>query len=493
MKQIRRFTKTLYLFLGICVAMIPAHQSFSQEGMETDAAGLETDSASIAATAVLTTAEFIPAVEDEILQARLTSLQKDIKLSFNRTVRGFIDYFTIKNRRYPLVMERRRNLYFPIFEELLKKHSMPDELKYLAIVESGLNPRAVSRVGAAGLWQFMPVTGREYSLNQDEYIDERLDPYKSTEAACMYLKEAYRVFGDWELAIASYNCGMGNVRRAIKRSGYRDSFWEVYNHLPQETRSYVPQFIALTYVMNHLKDHNIVADSIEYPMEYDTIMVNKQPMNLDVLCTQLSICPDDFLKLNPAIKKNVIPAKFRYIVRIPSDKSGLLSSNRVAIMDSCSKKYVVIDTTNINESLNIALEGIRMAEKPIVPQKQKFLYTVKRGDVLNKISTKYAVSTADIKKWNKIKSNNLKVGQRLTIYKDSRYVKVSAKSNTKAIASSKKSLQRTKKVQQQYKVQPGDTLWTISQKYDGISVEKIKKLNKLKSNEIKPGQKLILG
>jgi len=464
-------------------------QTFAQEEMTGEEA-IELDSATLSAS-LEPIGEIIPSATDEELEARLKSIEKDIQLSFNRTVRGFIDYFTIKNRRYPLVMERRKNLYFPIFEEVLKKHGMPEELKYLAIVESGLNPRAVSRVGAAGLWQFMPVTGKEYSLNQDEYIDERLDPYKSTEAACMYLKEAYRVFGDWELAIASYNCGMGNVRRAIRRSGYRDSFWEVYKQLPQETRSYVPQFIALTYVMNHLKEHNIVADSIEYPMEYDTILVNRQPMNLDVLCTQLSICPDDFLKLNPAIKKNVIPAKFQYIVRIPSDKSNMLNSNRVAIMDSCSRKVIVIDTTNINESLNVALEGLKMAEKPILPQKQKFLYTVKKGDVLGRISAKYAVSAAEIKKWNKIKSNSLRAGQRLTIYKDGKSYK-SSKSTKTMVASSKKTTVR-KKVQQQYRVQPGDTLWTISQKYDGISVEKIKKLNKLKSNEIKPGQKLILG
>ncbi len=440
--------------------------------------------------------EYIPEVSDEVLAERLKVLQKDISLSYNKTIRGFIDYFTVKNRRYPLVMERRKNLYFPIFEETLKKHNMPDELKYLAIVESGLNPRAVSRVGAAGLWQFMPVTGREYSLYQDEYIDERLDPAKSTDAACRYLKEAYKVFGDWHLAIASYNCGMGNVRRAIRKSGYKDSFWEVYRHLPQETRAYVPQFVALTYVMNHLEDHNIIADSIEYPMEFDTILVSRQPMNLDVLCTQLGVCPDEFLKLNPAIKKTVIPAKATYTIRIPADKREFLALNRTAIMDSCSTKYLVIDTTNINESLNVALEGLLMADKPKTmarresSDRQKIVYVVRKGDALGKICNRFSVTVADVKRWNRFRSNTIRSGQRLTIYTSVAYNTKVKKSNNYSVAKSKGVSSKNKR---HYYVQPGDTLWTISQKNNGISVEKIKRLNKLKGNEIKPGQKLILG
>jgi membrane-bound lytic murein transglycosylase D len=437
-------------------------------------------------------AAYVPMVSDELIADRLKSLQKDITLSYNKTIRSFIDYFTVRNRRYPLVMERRKNLYFSIFEETLKKHGMPDELKYLAIVESGLNPRAISRVGAAGLWQFMPVTGREYQLYQDEYIDERLDPYKSTDAACRYLKEAYRVLGDWHLAIASYNCGLGNVRRAIRKSGYRDSFWEVYKHLPQETRAYVPQFIALTYVMNHLTEHNIVADSLEYPMQYDTIMVNRQPMNLDVLCTQLNICPEEFMKLNPSIKKNIIPAKSSYVLRIPSDKSEAFASNRLAIMDSCSG-LVALDTVNINESLNIALQALKLeTSAPLTrtSKKQKVVYTVRRGDVLSKISGKYNVSIADIKKWNNFRANTVRAGQKLAIYKDQKSAKTAPRTKQVVVNNAKSKNVRKKS---HYLVQPGDTLWTISQKNDGIPVERIKKLNKLKNNEIRPGQKLILG
>src|SRR5690606_21469676 len=155
---------------------------------------------------------------------------------------------------------------------------------------------------------------------QDDYIDERLDPFRSTDAACRYLKESYKVLGDWQLAIASYNCGIGNVRRAIRKTGYKDSFWEVYKHLPKERRAYVPQFVELTYVMNHLEDHNIIADSLEYPIQFDTLIVSNQKMNLEVLCSQLNICPEEFLKLNPAIKKHIIPANTTYTIRIPSDK-----------------------------------------------------------------------------------------------------------------------------------------------------------------------------
>lgn len=198
-----------------------------------------------------------PYFSDQIIRERLQSIEKTIPLTFNPVTRGFIDYFTTKNREYTKLMLQRKDYYFPLFESLLEKHGMPTELKYLAVVESGLHPRAVSRVGAAGLWQFMPYTGKSFNLNQDFYIDERLDIYKSTEAACLYLKQLYQMFGDWELAIASYNCGPGNVRKAIRKSGGKRNFWQAYRFLPKETRSYVPQFVALAYALNYPEEHFI--------------------------------------------------------------------------------------------------------------------------------------------------------------------------------------------------------------------------------------------
>jgi membrane-bound lytic murein transglycosylase D len=411
-------------------------------------------------------------VPDELIADRLSCLEKTIKLTYNKQIRGFVDYFTIKNRNYALVMERRKNVYFPIFEEYLKKHNMPDELKYLAIVESGLNPRAVSRAGAAGLWQFMPSTGKMYKLHQDQFVDERLDPYKATEAACLYLQELYNIFHDWQLALASYNCGPGNVRSAIRRSGYKDSFWEVYNYLPRETRSYVPQFVAVVYSMNHLKDHNIYADSLEYPIPYDTLMV-KQYMNLDVLCSQLNICKDDMIKLNPAVKRNVLPEHLSYTLRIPADKIPLLALNRDAILDSCKRPAIEIP----NISLNIPVSSTGSLAR-------KTIYVVKKGEVLGGIADRNNVSISNLRKWNNIRGSNIRSGQRLVIYKNGGARNFS--NNDDLASNDRKSKQKV------YYVQAGDTLWTISRKNNGVSVEQIKKLNKLKGNEIKPGMKLVL-
>jgi membrane-bound lytic murein transglycosylase D len=407
-------------------------------------------------------------VPDELVADRLSCLEKDVKLTFNKTIKSFIDYFTVRNRGYLAVMERRKNLYFPIFEEYLKKYNMPDELKYLSIVESGLNPRATSRAGAAGLWQFMPATGRMYKLHQDAYVDERLDPHKSTEAACKYLKELYGIFHDWELALASYNCGPGNVRKAIRRSGYKDSFWEVYNFLPSETRGYVPQFVAVVYAMNHLKDYNISADTIEWPMDYETIILNDD-INLSRLCEELNICMDDLQKLNPAVKKNILPGHLNHELKIPFDKSLYFAENRLAILDTCGKDC----------EKEVALVNTQVAH---VQQKQKIIYTVKSGDVLGKIAVKHNVTVSNLKSWNKISGNTIRVGQKLVIYKKGAFN-----------ATPPPNVAQTKTIKSTvYYVQPGDTLWSISQK-SKLTIEQIKQKNNLTGNGLKVGMKLIIG
>lgn len=411
-------------------------------------------------------------VPDELVADRLSCLEKDIKLTYNKTIRSFIDYFTIRNRNYILVMERRKNLYFPIFEEYLKKYNMPDELKYLSIVESGLNPRAISRAGAAGLWQFMPGTGKIYRLHQDAYIDERLDPYKSTEAACKYLKELYNIFNDWELALASYNCGPGNVRKAIRRSGYKDSFWEIYPYLPRETRGYVPQFVAVVYAMNYLKEHNIIADSIEYPIEFENIQITSN-INIEKLCEELNICMEDFQKLNPSIKKNVLPGSHNHIIRIPADRMEYFAENRLAILDSCAKDCDK-EITLVKTELVAAIE------------QRKIIYTVKNGDYLGKIAEKYQVSLSDLKRWNNIKGNTIRTGQKLVIYKKGAYIPPQQPNLAKSNSTTPPSKPKV------YYVQPGDTLWSISKK-SNVSIEELKRKNNLKGNEIKVGMKLIVG
>lgn len=439
--------------------------------------------------------EYIPEVSEELIADRLTCIEKDIKLTYNPKIHSFVDYFVRRNRAYSKMVLRRKALYFPIFEEALKRHGMPDELKYLAIVESGLKPAAKSNAAAVGLWQFIPSTGKMYKLNVDTYIDDRMDPYMATEAACKYLKWLYSITGDWQLALASYNCGPGMVKKAIRASGGKRDFWEIYNYLPQETRSYVPQFIAITYMMEYAPEHNLFPEYTEHPMNYDTIYVNGY-LNLETFSKQLNICMEDLTKLNPHIKKNVIPAHVtNFKLRIPSDAMPAFAANRKNILDSASQK-----TNNVENSADVMVTKIDKQEEVQTSSSGTKYVTVKKyhkvrkGENLGNIAEKYNVSVAQVKKWNRIKGTNIKVGQKLAINTTVKVKTISKTKTTEIANTSKKSKSVTsKKTSKYYKVQPGDTLWIISKKNGGIPVDKIKKLNKLKDNNIKPGQKLIIG
>jgi membrane-bound lytic murein transglycosylase D len=424
---------------------------------------------------------------DEVIAKRLKALQNEVPLVYNAKIKGFIDYFSVRNARYALVMERRKRIYFPMFEEILKSQNVPEEIKYLAIVESGLNAKAVSPAGAAGLWQFMTFTGKEFGLKQDELLDERLDPEKATVAACKYLSALHRTFNDWELALASYNCGPGNVRRAIRKSGYKETFWQIYDYLPKETRSYVPQFVALTYIMNHMGDHGIVADSLEYPIAFDTITVD-QYFDMYTFGEVLNICADDMRKLNPALKKGILSGAYPYKIKVPVDKMAQFYLNRIDILDACSKE---VTRAGIASGPISSRATSSSSSSSSTAGTTKVYYTVRNGDALGSIAAKYHVHISDIKRWNKISSNTIRAGQRLVIYKKGSgpvTASASPSSKTKSIGTSTKS-RATPNV---YYVRSGDSLWTISQKFPGLTVDKIKKLNGLTSNSIKVGQKLIL-
>lgn len=426
------------------------------------------------------TPDYIPDVPYDLVQDRLSCLNTEIPLHFNSKVRAFVEYFAVRNREYTKEMIRRKNLYFPIFEKYLKKYGLPDELKYLSIVESGLEPKAKSRVGAGGLWQFMPATGRMYKLNQDWYIDERQDPEKATEAACKYLKFLFNYFDDWELALAAYNSGPGNVRKAIRRSGYKKSFWEVYRYLKRETRSYVPQFVAITYVLNHIDEHNFHVDDIQYAWETDTITVNSY-LNLETFASLTNICLEDLSRLNPELKRSAVPEYAKnYPLKIPADKYHFINEKRTFILDSASRKG------------QKELEFIAKNSVGSTHGRQKVVHRVRRGDVIGKIAERYRVRTADIRNWNNLRGNTIRIDQRLAIWVKSGMVN---KVNKPVMASNRNTTQKVniKNANVLYKVQPGDTLWDISRKYENLSIDKIKKLNNLKSNKIKPGQTLVLG
>lgn len=421
--------------------------------------------------------EYIPGDDSPgLIRDRLACIESEIPLHYNDRVHAFINYFTVKDRDYTRLMMRRKNLYFPMFERHLKKYGLPDELKYLSIIESALNPRAVSRVSAVGLWQFMSATGRYYGLHQDWYIDERMDPERATDAACRYLRDLHRMFNDWELALAAYNTGPGNVRRAIRRSGYKKTFWEIYNYLPRETRSYVPQFIAMMYTLNYLDEHNFIDEGQDMLMASDTLVVNKY-LHFDTFAKLTGVCLDDLQKLNPSVKHNALPdATKPHVLRIPVLAKEALELQRVAILDSASKAG------------KKELELVARNSAGSTYGRDRVVYKVRSGDVLGSIALRHRVSVSDIKKWNNLSSNTIRIGQRLNIWlKPSQATAVaSARSST---PSQPTSIPDSKT----YVVQPGDTLWDISRKFDGLTIEKLKSLNNLDGNKIRAGQRLVLG
>ncbi len=420
-----------------------------------------------------TDVEFVPAdATPELLADRLSCLQKKIELTYNSRVHGFIDYFTIRDRAYTRMIQRRKDLYFPIFERKLKEYGLPDELKYLAIIESGLNPRATSRARAVGLWQFMSGTGHFMGLRNDWYIDERMDPEKATDAACRYLAMLYSMFNNWHLALAAYNSGPGTVKYAIRKSGYKGTFWEVFNHLPRETRSYVPQFIAIIYAMNHAPEHNLVEMAREQVPPHDTIQV-RQFLNFKTFASLTGTCVEDMQLLNPSVLRGALPDNGQtHCLRVPVWSKAALAGNRAAILDSAAR---------IGKQ---ELEALAKSSNGSTFGREVQIYRVQSGDVLGSIAARFGVRVNDLKKWNAIRGNTIRVGQRLNVwtYKPG------------SLAASRLTPGNIVPLHSKtYTVQPGDTLWDISKRIPGISVEKIKSLNNLKNSKLQPGQKLIIG
>ncbi len=422
--------------------------------------------------------EYIPGDDlPAVVQDKLQCIQQTIPLVYNDRVHSFINYFTVRDRAYTRMVATRKNLYFPLFEKYLAKYGLPDELKYLAIIESGLNPKAVSRARAVGLWQFMSPTGRHYGLHHDWYIDDRMDPEKSTDAACRYLRDLYSMFHNWELALASYNAGPGNVKKAIRRSGYKKSFWEVYNYLPRETRSYVPQFVAIIYAMNYLDDHNFYNIGQELMMPYDTLTVNTF-LHFNTFANLTGICLEDLQRLNPSVQRNAIPQiNKKYTIKIPQVANDKLMINRLSILDSASK----VGKKEL-EALAKNTEGSTYGRDRVV-------YRVKSGDVLGSIAMRYHVRVNDIRKWNNINGNTIHIGQRLNIWLKQPVGHTAALASTSPV---KQPVTIPIPNSKTYVVQYGDTLWDISRKFEGLTIEKIKQLNNLANSKIQPGQKLVI-
>jgi len=405
----------------------------------------------------------------ELLKTRLAELnaRTPFNVEYNPSLENVIKSY-LKNRRKTLTrLMALSNYYFPMFEEELDRHGLPLELKYLAIVESALNPTATSRVGAKGLWQFMFQTGKLFGLEVSSYVDERCDPIMATEAAAKYLKRLYDSLDDWDLALAAYNSGPGNVSKAIRRSGGKTNYWNIRNYLPRETAGYVPAFLATMYIFEYAEEHGFTKMGPQFPyIATDTLRVKKM-ISLEQVAKVTNLDQAEIEFLNPSYKLGVIPVvkDENYVLRLPVDAIGKFVTHEEAIYALADKEF--------NDR-----------EKPL-PQNQEtsdqIRYRVRSGDYLGKIASNYGVTVNQIKQWNGLRGNNIRIGQRLTIYPRKPAKKESPKTTTTVSTNSDIAV---------YTVQQGDTLWSISKKFPNVSIEDLKKWNDISGTELQPGMKL---
>ncbi|MFZ4799046.1 MAG: transglycosylase SLT domain-containing protein [Bacteroidia bacterium] len=343
----------------------------------------------------------VPVYSNEDIKTRLSLLETEIPLDYNDQVRPYIDLYTVRKRKLLAKVLTLSKLYFPTIEEIFDREGIPLEMKYLAVIESALNHAATSPVGAAGMWQFMAPTGQMYGLKTTSNLDERRDFIKSTEASVKYFKNSYRVYGDWLLVIASYNCGMGNVNKAIRKSGGKRSFWEIMPYLPRETRGYVPAFIAATYAMNYASEHNIYPSEIDLNFHTDTVQVDNR-YSLEQLSMALDISVAEIKHLNPSLKKGYIP----------------FTANKITLTLPYNKIIKFASVNNI-ENLNLAdeqLMALANSKHKVTKVSDKVFYKVRKGDLLVSIAGEFDVTVKQLKKWNNLKGSKLKKGQRLKIF-----------------------------------------------------------------------------
>lgn len=443
------------------------------------------------------TAAFKSNVPDSVYIERIKAMNSFITLPYNDIVKNHIIRYSEK---MPTAMGRILGLcdyYMPIFQEVFDKYEMPEELKAMAIIESALNPLAVSRAGAKGMWQFMYQTAKIYGLHIDSFVDERLDPVKSADAAARYLKDAYAIFGDWNLAIASYNCGAGNVNKAIRRSGSR-KFWDIWPFLPRETRGYGPAFVGALYTVKYYKEHGIKPEAVQMPPHVDTFHINKM-LHLKQV-SELTGAPLEELKnLNPQYKHEIIPGNEReYILRIPYKYTNAFIDCEDSLYTH--KADVYFNPTTIKK-IKDGGDG------------ERIVYRVQNGDYLGKIATKYRVSVAQIRKWNNLKDNNIRVGQKLIIYRGGKAPASTSSTSKPASSATKPAVSSSSAASQSkpatttakpsatsssaasgnytiYTVKSGDNLYSIAKNYPGISAQNIMDFNGIDGTKIHPGMKL---
>jgi len=406
----------------------------------------------------------------DTLKARLAKLnaRTPFNVEYNPILESVIKSYLKRNKKSMERLMALSEYYFPMFEQQLDRYDIPLEIKYLAIVESALNPRAKSHMGATGLWQFMFATGKMHGLDVSSYVDERMDPIKATEAAAQYLASLYRMFGDWDMVLAAYNSGPGNVSKAIRRSGGSVNYWDLRSYLPRETAGYVPAFLATLYLFEYAEEHDFQPDRPDIALfETDTLHV-KQMLSFDQISTATGVEKEMLQFLNPSYKLDIIPfvEDENYSLRLPRSSVGLFVNNEDVIY-------------------NFAKTALAIKEKELprnIVAEAKIRYKVKSGDYLGKISQKYGVGINSIRSWNNLRGNNLKIGQYLTIY-PGKVQSLTATSSDKTSHSNE---------MKSYTVRSGDSLWSISKKFPGITVQNLRSWNSITNTNLKPGMVLKL-
>ena len=416
-------------------------------------------------------------VPDEVYIERLKKMNSFISLPYNDIVKNYIILYSEKMPTKMAHMLGLCQYYMPIFDETFNKHDLPEELKAMAIIESAMNPLAVSRAGAKGMWQFMYSTAKMYGLHIDSFVDERMDPFKAADAAARYLQDAYEIFGDWNLAIASYNCGAGNVNKAIRRSGGKRAFWDIWPYLPRETRGYVPAFVGALYAMTYYKEHGIKPEAIEMPAHVDTFRINKQ-LHLKQVAELTGAPLEELKNLNPQYRHDIIPGNSKeYILRLPYTYTNAFIEHEDSVY---THKYDEFFNPTTIKKIQDGGDG------------ERIVYIVKNGDYLGRIASRNRCTVAQIKRWNGLKSNNIRVGQRLVIYKGGGGPSTSSASSSTSTAKPASSSTSTSSTPTgTYTVKSGDTLSGIAARH-GVTVNQLKQWNGLTSNNIKVGQKLKL-
>lgn len=443
----------------------------------------------------------IPEFPDSVYIDRLGRINSLITLPYNNIIRSHIHVYTSRQYDKFRVILGLQEYYFPMIEDVFSSYDLPLELKYMAVIESALNPNAVSRVGATGLWQFMASTGRMYGLTINSVLDERRDPVKATHAAARYLKDLYKIYNDWILVIAAYNCGPGNVNKAIARSGNKKDYWDIYYRLPRETRGYIPQFVAALYSMTYNVEHNITPIPMSLPLAVDTVMITRD-IHLRQVADLMDLTYSELTALNPQYRTGLIPGR---------SKPAPLTLPMTYIGD-----FIYLHDTIENHKANVYLASASQTTNPAsssftppdIQGKTRLVYSVKSGDNLGFIAQWYNVPLSDLRHWNNIARNTIYVGQKISVYVDPAKSDHYSRVNTMSFAEKQSMSGKPVPVNpvtaqaqapqspsdgeyEYYTVRSGDTVWDIAKKFNGVSVSDILALNSLSdAGKIKVGQRL---